>query len=366
MRICVVGAGVYGLVAARRLAAAGARVTVLEAAVPGHAGAASGGLTRVLRLEYGAASRYTELTVRGLEAWQALERELGVRVYRQAGVLFLVAEGADDAWERASARACAEVGAPAEELTPAEVARRWPAIAPDGLLWAHYNPRGGFLHARRAVLALAGAARAGGVAIRTGATAVALEPRGVRLAGGELVAADRVLLASGAWAPALEPSLPIVATRQHTLYLDGDPGAIPVFGEGAPFAHYGFPAHDGLGMKVGSHVTGPPADPSDPAARIPDEEVVERILAYVRRRFPRVPAGREAVRSVDVCFYAMAPGEDPVVERLDERTVVCAGFSGHGFKFAPVVGAAAADLLLDREPGLDLRPFARAAASRPA
>ena len=63
------------------------------------------------------------------------------------------------------------------------------------------------------------------------------------------------------------------------------------------------------------------------------------------------------VRGADVCCYAMTASESPIVDRTGERTVVCAGFSGHGFKFAPTVAAAAADLVLGRAPEIDLAPF---------
>jgi glycine/D-amino acid oxidase-like deaminating enzyme len=63
------------------------------------------------------------------------------------------------------------------------------------------------------------------------------------------------------------------------------------------------------------------------------------------------------VRAADVCFYAMTPDEDPIVDRLDARTVACCGLSGHGFKFSCVLGAAAGELALGLEPSVDLRGF---------
>ncbi len=182
------------------------------------------------------------------------------------------------------------------------------------------------------------------------------------LDSGERVVSDQLLVATGSWTRALWEDAPIVPTRQLTVYLDADPGPVPVFGEGAPFAHYGFPAHDGLGFKLGSHVTGPPGDPTAEAERVATTSEVEAICAYAARRFPATAGA--PVRSADVCFYAMTPTTDPVVARLDDRTVVCAGFSGHGFTFAPVLAPAAADLVLGREPSVDPRPFAVPLATR--
>jgi glycine/D-amino acid oxidase-like deaminating enzyme len=218
------------------------------------------------------------------------------------------------------------------------------------------------LRARHATERVAAAAVAAGVTLRGRCRVEAVEDGTVTLADGTRLVADQVLLATGSWTSGLWEAAPIVATRQLTLYLDADPGPLPIFGEGAPFSHYGFPAHDGLGFKVGSHVTGAPGDPADEAARTALAAEVEGIRAYAARRFPATAGA--PVQSADVCFYAMTPTADPVVDRLDDRTVVCAGFSGHGFKFAPVVAPAAAELVLGREPSVDVRPFAVPTTSR--
>ncbi len=354
-RACVVGAGIYGVAAARRLAQAGAEVTLLDAAAPGHARAASGGVSRILRFEYGNDAYYTDLTLRGRASWRALEREFGVELLREVGLLFLVAHRADDRWERASLTTCAQAGVGGEALDPPDIARRWPAISPDGVAWALANANGGFLHARRATQRLAAAAERDGVTLRTDSEVVAVDRGRVELAGGDALTADHVLVATGAWAPRLVDAAPVQATRQVSVYLDADPGPLPVFGEGAPFAYYGFPAYDGLGLKVSSHVPGPPGDPGADEDRRPGQREIDALVAYTARRFPATRGAR--VASADVCFYALTPTADPVVDRLDDRTVVCAGFSGHGFKFAPVVAAAAADLLLGHEPGIDLERF---------
>jgi glycine/D-amino acid oxidase-like deaminating enzyme len=71
-----------------------------------------------------------------------------------------------------------------------------------------------------------------------------------------------------------------------------------------------------------------------------------------------VPADLEAAAvGADVCYYAMTPDEHPIVDRLSERLVACCGLSGHGFKFSPVLGAAAGELALGLEPSVELRGF---------
>jgi glycine/D-amino acid oxidase-like deaminating enzyme len=104
-------------------------------------------------------------------------------------------------------------------------------------------------------------------------------------------------------------------------------------------------------------------DPDEPSAREAPRAEVERLVSAARRRLPGLawPDGGASLRGADVCCYALTPTETAIVDRIDERTVVCAGFSGHGFKFAPTVARAAADLVLGRQPEVDLSPFRRQA-----
>ena len=91
-------------------------------------------------------------------------------------------------------------------------------------------------------------------------------------------------------------------------------------------------------------------DPDDPG-EIP-ADVVERFAADLATRMPGVLGRPVAARS---CLYTMSPDQNFVIDHLPGRRsmVVVAGFSGHGYKFAPVVGEIAADLAID---GNTLRP----------
>ena len=352
-RVAVVGGGTYGWNAALRLAELGADVTVFDPRPPGDPDQTSGGRSRLLRFEYGGDPLYPELTLRALAAWNALEQRTGMTLYAPLGALMLVPAGYDGEWERRSIEAAAAIGRGGEMLDAAEVGRRWPAIATGDLDGALHNRHGGLLHAAEAVRAVAGLAAAAGVRHR---------PEVVRDVDAGRVSTDhgagafeQVLLTTGAWTQRLRPQLPIAATRQVSIHLSAGPATIPVFGEGAPFAYYGTPAYPGAGFKIGIHVTGPDGDPDDPEQRAATPDEIARLFEHAARRFPE--AARSEVLSADVCFYEMTANEDPIVTRLDDRTVVCAGFSGHGFKFSPVVAAAAADLLLGRVPAIPLDRF---------
>lgn len=355
MRAIVIGGGIYGWSCALRLTELGATVTVVDPRPVDDAQRASGGTTRVLRLEYGSEAHYSELTLRARSRWREIEAATGVDLYREVGVLFLVPDGDDGTWERDSLTATARLGAGGAELAPADIARRWPAVRTDGIAWGAFNPVGGFLFANRATMAVARLAGAAGVSLLADRVGQ-VDASGADLVSGGRVDGDVVVITAGAWSAGLAPRLPIRPTRQLTAYLAGGPADIPVFGDGAPFAMYGMPAHGGLGMKIGAHLTGPVGDPDDPDQRAATDTELTAIQHYARARFG-LTADESRIAHAEVCFYAMTPTEDPVVDRLDDGVVVCAGFSGHGYKFAPIVAAAAAELAAGRDPSVELRPF---------
>jgi sarcosine oxidase len=363
-RIIVVGGGIYGCGIARRAAELGARVTVVDPRSEEAEERGSGGITRLLRLEYGDKGHYSRLTLAARDAWRALEVEVGVELYREVGAIFIVPHGDSGEWEEASLAATSAIGHGGVRLEPRELSARFPAIRIDGIDWALFNPVGGFLWAHRATRLMWRRAVEAGVTV-VAATAREVARDGVTLVGGEELEADVVVIATGSWTRTIAPSAAIRPSRQVVAYVRGGPSAFPIYGEGAPFAIYGTPAHDGYGVKIGSHDTGPDRDPDDPAERVVTEADLVAIRMYARRRFGLTGADAEIVRA-DVCFYAMSPDEDPLIDWLPDGRFVCSGFSGHGFKYAPMVAAAAAEKALGMTPDLDLSPYAWRAALDPA
>jgi sarcosine oxidase len=195
------------------------------------------------------------------------------------------------------------------------------------------------------------------VAVREGSRVLAVADGVVQLGDGGSERADQVLVTTGAWASALVPAAPIRSTQQVNAYLRVQTAGLPVWIYDLDV--YGLGDDGGAGLKVGGHAVGADVDPDDPAARKAPEAEVRRLAEAAQKRLPGLPwpPGEAPVRGADVCCYALTPTDAPIVDRLDERTVICAGFSGHGFKFAPAVADGAADLVLGREPVVSLAPF---------
>jgi glycine/D-amino acid oxidase-like deaminating enzyme len=355
VRAIVVGGGAYGLACAERMARAGASVELIEQDEPAGARAASSARTRVLRYEYDNAAIFSELTLRARERWRELERLSGERLFDQRGVLHF--SGGDGSADERSLEVVRALGIEISRLSKAEIERRWPAFSvhSDSGLW---SPEGGLLWARRATSVLARVAEDAGVQMRPRSRVAGVENGELELADGTRRSADVVVLCAGSWSSKLDARLAvIVPRRQVTAYFRVPISDIPVFGDGHR-DYYGFPAHDGHGVKIGWHRTldAEVADPSDDARRQVSAADIEPLARYLASLLPAA-AGAPLVEA-DVCFYAMTADEAPVIDHLDERTIAAAGLSGHGYKFSCVLGAIVGELALGLEPSIDLSGFA--------
>lgn len=344
--VAVIGLGAAGAAALNALARRGARCIGLDRFAPPHAEGSSHGHTRLLRVAHGEGP-LAGLMRRGVPLWRALERRTGADLFRNTGVTFAGPPGASFV-----AATLAECEAHGVAVGPAE-----PGPLDIPLEWTAFVDReAGFLFAERAIAAMLAEAQAYGADVRTGAAVEALEssPRGVTLrTASDVFKARTVVVAAGGWSADLLPQLaPVLAIERRVLYWFADPSGVhagPAFG---PFmiedetgrALYGFPDLEGRGVKVAEH-----AD-SVCGAKHPreiDRHGVEDDFAafepFARRFLPRLGTRTASA----VCFYPMSRDGMFVIDRLpDAPVVVAAGLCGHGFKFAPVIGEAVADLAL--------------------
>ncbi|MFP5361492.1 MAG: glycine oxidase ThiO [Thermoleophilia bacterium] len=235
--VAVIGGGVIGLAVAWRAAQRGLSVCVLERGELG-AGAshvAAGMLAPVTEADAGELA-LLELGLRSARAWPAFAQELEQASgadpgLRRSGAL-VVARDRDEAeaLERELALRL-ELGLDVQRLLPSAARRLEPALAPTVRL-ALDVPGDHCADPRAVVLALAEAARRAGVTLRTGAQVQRVEhARGrvtaVGLAGGEVVRADRVVAAAGAWSGAIGglPRIPVRPVKGQILRLRDPAGA---------------------------------------------------------------------------------------------------------------------------------------------
>jgi sarcosine oxidase len=344
--VAVVGAGLMGAATARSLARRGVRVVLYEARRPGHRDGSSHGSARIFRRAY-RDPLFVGLAGRARELWQQLEFDAGEVLLRRTG-------GLDHGGHREPQTIAAtlrSVGVSAALLSPREAGLRWPGMTFAGPVLFQLDA--GVIDAERAVAAMVRCAVADGAAWypQTPVRSVERVAAGVRLHLAERTVVARVaVVAVGAW---LEPLLAIspngvalprlTVTQEQVFHFpqrDRD-GAWPVFLHHQSPLVYGLPAgRDGVGaLKVGEHFAGP-VTTAGTRTGVVDEVARRRLVDYVRRNLQ----GLEPVPSAETtCLYTSTDNEDFLLDRVGPL-VICSPCSGHGAKFAPVIGELTADL----------------------
>lgn len=354
--VIVLGLGGMGSAAAAHLSARGARVLGLEQFTPAHSLGSSHGDTRVIRQAYFEHPAYVPLLLRAYALFDELDHDDPGLFVRTGGVMMGTADSATVVGSLASAR---QWGLAHELLDAAAIRARFPTFAPADDVVAVFEAMAGFVRPERTVRAHLRRAAAAGADLRFTEPAVSWTATPgrvtVRTARGRYDA-DRLVITPGAWAPHMlaDLELPLNVQRQ-VLHWFAPIGGVtpfvrqPVFVWQSDPHHqlYGFPAVDGPdgGAKVAFFRGGAPADP-DRLDRTVHPAEVDTMTAHLRRYLPTL-AGPH-LRAV-ACMYTTTPDEHFVVGTHPEHpnVVVAAGFSGHGFKFVPVVGEVLAELTLD-------------------
>lgn len=359
MKVAIIGAGVMGASAAYALARRGADVTVFEQFTADHDRGSSHGATRLFRTAYFEHPDYVPLLKRAAAGWRDLEKTSGETLLEMCG-LFMA--GRADANIMAGTRLAAkDHGLSLHNLSGAEAKKRffWFDLAPD--METLIEPDAGFLYADRARAAFIKGAKAHGATLRENCPVTEWPEMNAQIeiaANGEKIRFDRLVVTTGAFAGGLENiGRQYVKPLRKTLLwtspgdkqLTLDNGFLPFAIEEADGRfRYGFPAVDGDGVKLGEHTGGAPlANPED-AAPEAAEQARRDMEAYLHRRLPGLSP---SITKEQSCLYAMSPDGHFIIDRHpdDPRTIIAMGFSGHGFKFAPVIGDALADLTLKGE-----------------
>ena len=368
----VLGLGGMGSAAAHQLAARGHRVLGLEKFSPPHDRGSSHGETRVVRQAYFEHPGYVPLLRRSYDLWRELEGITGTPLLHLCGGLMMGAP--DSAVVAGSLRSAREHGLPHELLDAADIRRRWPSfqLADDAI--GLYEQSAGYVRCEDAVRAHLAAATGAGATLHYNEPALSWRAEGdgvsVTTARGTYHAA-RLVLTPGPWAPALlaDMGVPISIERQVLLWFQPRSGVAAYCGDNFPIyiwqerpglESYGFPALNGAGggMKVAffhSPVREVVTPESVDRTIRPDDIATMRVT--LRQFFPDLDG--DFLRGT-VCMYSMTPDQHFVIGPHPQhpQVIVAAGFSGHGFKFCPVVGEILADLACEGRTRHDIRLFA--------
>ncbi|GAA2642087.1 FAD-dependent oxidoreductase [Paractinoplanes durhamensis] len=349
MRIAVVGAGLAGSATAWRLAQRGAQVTLLERATPANPQGSSHGSARIFRYAY-PDPFYAKLVVEAREHWSELEDATGATFFRKTGALDFGA--VRDPHQLAGV--LTEAGVDHELLAAEEAAERWPGIRVDGpVLW---HPAAGVIDAQAAVLAMTELARAAGATVHENWTVTAVVESGgrvsVRSADGDELTVDHVVLAAGGWLPELMPAVPVRVRQEQAFHFPyRDPAEAqrwPTFvHKRAGMSTYSLPGGrdaDHRGQKVAEYFGGSEIASASANDGIVDPGNRQRLVDYVVRHLPGLIPEPYAETT---CVFTCTADENFVIDTVGAVTVA-SPCSGHGAKFAPLLGAIIADAATGR------------------
>ncbi len=359
--VIVIGVGSMGAATCCELASRGAKVLGLEQFSIPHDQGSHAGQSRIIRKAYFEHPDYVPLLERAYENWRALERETSTQVYYPTGLLYAgTPQGVLMAGVAASA---AQYQVKVEPWTHQQCKDKYPAFTLPSHYQLLFEPDAGFLTPERAILLYTELAIHYGAEIHAneGVISWQLEKGGVmvRTAKGTYYG-RKLMLSSGAWTPQLQPALAnqLKVTRQVIAWVNpvkNKPVALGQFPcwlidrEDGPGMYYGFPQLPAgqfgapIGMKVALHYPGEVVHP-DKVNRTVGEEEANSLLHGFQQWLPGVYQRTHALKT---CLYTNTPDENFIIDLVpgtEGRVAIAAGFSGHGFKFASVVGEVLADL----------------------
>lgn len=369
-----------GLATAWHLARRGLeRVALVERFRIGHDRGSSHGFARITRSTYGDPMWVRLMQVAHAEEWPRLEADAREALRHPApGLFFGPPEGPFEQW----AASVAAVGADVERLDAAEARRRFPLFRFANVAGVLQDRTAAVIAAEATLRALARRCVVEGVHVldntRVRGIGWDAQPFRIDTDRGQLLA-ERLVVAAGPWTGSLVPALaPALTVRRQSVgffRLEAPatavrPGPFPVWvhlGPGANGIRYGLPEFGREGVKIGLHeVAGDSQDPDEAAG--PDGPTLARLAEFADELFAVRVAGRS---HAETCFYTSTASEDFVLDQVPGApgALVVSACSGHGFKFAPLVGRLAAELLVEGRTGVEVfernRPRFAHPAARP-
>ena len=359
MKVCVVGAGIFGIAAAVELRERGHDVTVFEqGTVPNESASSTDVAKAIRRTFYGDNETYVELVERSAIQWRAWEDVFGTQVYHQTGALKVVREFDAAAPMYKSVTYLRGRGSELEVLSPTEARARFPQFIFRDDETCLYEPWNGYLESGRALACLAELAREQGVRILENTRVTSVEAASDRV---EVHSEDgprrfdRAVLAAGVWMGRLLPDIGanLDVTYQQMVFIDVGKAqafardSMPTWTFGAHSElWYGFPLLREGYVKVSNDQVGENVD-ADVERRL-RPEFVEWAMGFLRERIPAMSRG--TVVGGRACLFANSPDDHFIIDWApgSERVLVAGGGSSHGFKFGGSIGAVIADALEDR------------------
>jgi len=349
----IIGTGTMGSAAAYHLARRGRSVIAFEQFGIVHEFGSHSGTTRIIRRAYHESPEYVPLVLRSEELWEELEKATGQQMMFRTGALCLGPENSD--LLNGALLACKQYNLPFDLFSSAEVMQKWPQFRLPQNWQACFDHLAGFLIVELCIRSHAQLAIQSGAKIMDHTKVTGFKTEGSAIQ----VQTDRgsfrvgsLIVCAGAWTTRLlnELQIPITIKRKSVVWMkprnpaDYSMGTFPIFlSEVEQGLLYGFPLYEHTGVKIANHSSkGEPVNP-DTVDRVFHDSDAADVRDFAGKYLPGIT--NEIVEG-KVCLYSLTPDEDFLIDRHphQENIIVAAGFSGHGFKFSPVIGEILADL----------------------
>lgn len=342
------------------LAKRGQKVLGLEQFDTPHEHGSHGGQSRIIRKAYFEHPDYVPLLERAYANWRAFESETGSTLYHQTGIVYF---GKKENENISGIRNSAKLhNVPLENLSPVESNKIFSAFQVPRDFDVIFEPDAGFVTPERTIEAYVRESRKSGAVIKTNTPVLSWrqEPHGIRvITEGQEYTCEKMVVTAGAWTSRLVPQLKphLQVTRQVLAWVTPrneetfSLGNFPCWFVEDPDlgTFYGFPIlpqsrfGGPTGLKLAHHHPGMKCSPEDIHGDLPPSEK-EKLRDFLRTY---LPSAGDRITEVKNCLYTYSPDSHFIIDHLpgyDRRVIVAGGFSGHGFKFVPVVGEILADL----------------------
>lgn len=368
--VIVIGVGSMGASACYHLAKQGHKVLGLEQFDIPHELGSHAGQSRIIRKAYGEASDYVPLLERAYENWRTLESETGEQVYYETGLVYFGAKS--ESFLETVKQSSKQYNIPVNQLSETDCLKKYPQFNLPANFERLEEPKAGLLTPERSILLMVQQAILNGAVIRTKEQVLEWKrENGVITVNTNrgTYKAKKLVITAGPWAgrmiPKLDPQLKV--TRQALAWVqpkkwenfalgqfpcwnvltgDRDFYGFPVL----PVGKFGGP----IGLKLAMHYPGGEVTDPDKVNRN-TKESDENVLIQFLKEY--MPDGYENILTMKTCLYTNSPDENFIVDYLpeyDNDVVIAAGFSGHGFKFASVIGEILTDLAISRSTSLPI------------
>ena len=362
--VIVIGVGSMGSATSYYLAKRGYKVLGLEQFDISHEFGSHAGQSRIIRKAYFEHPGYVPLLERAYENWEALEWETGKQVYYKTGLLY--AGNPNNEMIKGVERSAGLYNIDLDQMNIAAAADQFPQFKFPDDFEILFEPEAGFITPEKAIRLYASQAKKNGAAIHSNEKVINWEKERNTIlvkTDKQTYQCDKLIITAGAWAGKMIPGLAdkIKVTRQFVAWIktkNDDQFELNKFpcwmisDDEKHGCYYGFPLLDTekfgepAGLKLAHHFPNEVTDP-DKVDRLTTEKDIQNLNYCLNKYLPGV---FDSILHTKICLYANSPDENFIIDKLpgyEENVSIACGFSGHGFKFASVVGEILADLAIE-------------------